>query len=557
MKLPRRTFLRLAAGAAALPAVSRFAWAQAYPSRPVRIVVGFAPGGPQDTLARLIGQWLSERLGQPFIIENRPGAGSNIAAEAVVRAAADGHTLLSVGPANAINATLYNKLNFDFVRDIAPVASISRESNVMQVRPTFPINTVPEFIGYAKANPGKISMGSAGNGSSSHVAGELFKMMTGIDMVHVPYRGVGPAMTDLLGGQVHVMFGNMPASMEHIRAGRLRPLAVTTATRSEVLPDGEFVSGYEASGLYGMGAPKKTPAEIVDKLNKEINAALADPKMRARLSDMGSLAFPGSPADCSATDAPCPARSPAAARTRRQASAGTDRGRRPRAAGWRPSLRAVHHPSAKEGTWHAGGHWWRPSEISRRSGGGERGDALGRRRPGEPLQRGGQHGKRSVAVRVYLVRGVVEHVFGQRPAAGERRGYRVEQRLAGLDVFIGGNGIEPRIGPFVGRLHRGNGAVVPFDHGKDRIRRGQRQGKEPRSCIFFGGGGGSGGQRRRRQAGHHGTSSVRPQDAHPNRSFGSVSRALHSAAMRVDAPPLQAQIRRIEKTFAACQVHSR
>jgi tripartite-type tricarboxylate transporter receptor subunit TctC len=301
MKLPRRRFLHLAAGAAALPAVSSIAWAQVYPSRPVRIIVGFSPGGPQDILARLLGQWLSERLGQQFVIENRPGAAGNIAAEAVVRAPADGYTLLLIGPPNAINATLYEKLNFNFIRDIAPVASISREPNAMVVNPSVPAKTVPEFITYAKANPGKLSMASGGNGSAGQVAGELFKMMAGVNMVHVPYRGGAPAMTDLLGGQVQVYFGPMPSSIEYIKTGKLRALAVTTATRSEALPDiptvGDFVPGYEASSVFGVGAPRNTPAEIVDKLNKDINAALADPKMKARLADLGGRALPGSPAD--------------------------------------------------------------------------------------------------------------------------------------------------------------------------------------------------------------------------------------------------------------------
>ena len=264
-------------------------------------IVGFAAGGAPDILARLMGQWLSERLGQPFVIENRPGAGSNIATEAVVRAPPDGYTLLLVSPANAINATLYDKLNFNFIRDIAPVAGIIREPHVMVVNPSVPAKTVPEFIAYAKANPGKLNMASAGNGTAAHVAGELFKMMTGVDMVHVPYRGAAPALTDLLGGQVQVMFAAMPASIEYIRAGKLRALAVTTATRSEALPDiptvGEFVPGYEASAWFGVGAPKNTPAEIIDKLNKEINAALADPKIKARLADLGGTVLPGSPAD--------------------------------------------------------------------------------------------------------------------------------------------------------------------------------------------------------------------------------------------------------------------
>jgi len=301
MKLPRRKFLHLAAGTAALPAVSRIARAQAYPARPVRIIVGFAPAGGTDIMARLIAQWLSERLGQQFVIENRPGAGTNIGTEAAVRAPADGYTLLVATSVNAINATLYNKLNFNFIRDIAPVAGISRESHVMVVNPLVPTKTVPEFIAYAKANSGKISMASAGIGSGSHITGELFKMMTGVNLVHVPYRGLAPALSDLLGGQVQVTFASMPSSIEYIRAGKLRALAVTTATRSEVLPDvptvGEFVPGYEASGWYGVGAPKGTPVEVIDKLNREINAALADPNMKARLADLGGTALAGSPAD--------------------------------------------------------------------------------------------------------------------------------------------------------------------------------------------------------------------------------------------------------------------
>jgi tripartite-type tricarboxylate transporter receptor subunit TctC len=301
MKLPRRKFLHLAAGAAVLPAVPHIARAQAWPTRPVRWVVGFPPGGVGDTLARLVGQWLSERLGQQFVIENRPGAGGNIGTEAVVRAQADGHTLLLNSTANAISATLYDKLNFNFIRDIAPVAGIIRDPSVMVVPPSFPAKTVPEFIAYAKANPGKINMASNGNGNVPHVAGELFKMMAGINMVHVPYRGGAPAVTDLLGGQVQVMFIAMTTSIEYIRAGNLRALAVTTATRSEVLPDlptvGEFVPGYEASGFFGVAAPKNTPAEIIDRLNKEINAGLADPKMRARLTDLGSTVLALSPAE--------------------------------------------------------------------------------------------------------------------------------------------------------------------------------------------------------------------------------------------------------------------
>ncbi len=301
MKLPRRTFLQLAAGAVALPAASGFARAQAYPARPVRLVVGFAPGGTTDLGARLMGQWLSERLGQQFVIENRTGAATNIATEAVVRSPADGYTLLVVTASNAINATLYDKLGFNFMRDIAPVAGVMRYPLVMQVNPSFPAKTVPEFISYAKANPGKISYGSGGNGTSIHVASELFKMMAGIDMIHVPYRGGAPAMTDLMGGQVQVVFNPVPELMSHIRAGKLRPLAVTTATRSDVLPEiptvADFVPGYEASAVQGIGAPKSTPAEIVDKLNEEINAGLADPKLKARFIDLGATVFPISPAE--------------------------------------------------------------------------------------------------------------------------------------------------------------------------------------------------------------------------------------------------------------------
>src|SRR5262245_36276646 len=301
MKLPRRNFLHLAAGAAALPALSRIAWAQAYPTRPVRLIVGFPAGGGVDIIARLIGQWLSERLGQPFVVENRPGANSNIGTEAVVRAPADGYTLLVVGAWNAINATLYENLKFSFIRDITPVAGVARYSNVMVLHPSFPAKTVPEFIVYAKANPGKINMGSAGIGSVGHLAGELFKMMAAVSLVHVPYRGNAPALTDLIAGQVEVMFNSLPASIEYIRAGTLRALAVASATRSETLPDiptmGEFVPGYEAPTWYGLGAPKNTPAEIVDKLNNEINAGLADPKLRVRLADLGGTVMMGSPAD--------------------------------------------------------------------------------------------------------------------------------------------------------------------------------------------------------------------------------------------------------------------
>jgi tripartite-type tricarboxylate transporter receptor subunit TctC len=301
MKLPRRNFLHLAAGAAALPAMQRFAWAQAYPARPVRMVAPFAAGGPADILARLIGQWLSERLGQQFVIENRPGAASNIGTEAVVKSPPDGYTLLLAGTPNTINATLYDKLNFNFIRDIAPVAGIVRFPLVMAVHPSVPAKTVPEFIAHAKANPGKINMASGGIGATPHVAGELFQMMTGVRMIHVPCRGAAPALTDLLGGQVQVYFANSVASIEFIRAGKLRPLAVTTATRSEALPDittvGEFVPGYEASSWSGVGAPRNTPSQIIDKLNKEINAGLADPNMKARLADLGGTVLAGSPAD--------------------------------------------------------------------------------------------------------------------------------------------------------------------------------------------------------------------------------------------------------------------
>jgi tripartite-type tricarboxylate transporter receptor subunit TctC len=302
MKLPhRRQVLHLAAGAAALPAVSQFARAQAYPSRPVRIIVPAVPGGGLDILARLFGQWLSERLGQPFVIENRPGGGNNIGTEAVVRAPSDGYTLLMVNATNVINSTLYEKLNFNFIRDIAPVASLDREPYVIVVHPSVPPKTVPEFIAHAKANPGKINMASAGTGTGGHVSGELFMMMTSVSMVHVPYRGTGAALTDLLGGQVQVMFGSMVSSIEHVRAGKLRALAVTTAARSQALPDvptvGDYLPGFEASTWFGVGAPRNTPAEIIDKLNKEINAALADPKIRARLADLGGTPLPGTPAD--------------------------------------------------------------------------------------------------------------------------------------------------------------------------------------------------------------------------------------------------------------------
>ena len=293
--------MHLAAGAAALPALPCLARAQSYPTRPVRIIVGFAAGGGVDIAARLIGQWLSEQLSQQFIIENRPGAGTNIATETVARAPADGYTLLLVNPANAVNATLYDKLNFNFMNDFAPVAGIMRVPNIMQVNPSVPAKTVLEFIAYAKANPGKVNMASGGSGGGDHMAGELFKMMTGLVMIHVPYRGAAPALTDLIGGQVQVMFASLPASIEYIRAGKLRALAVTTATRSEVLPDipavSELVPGYEASNWYGVGVPKKTPVEIVEKLNRKINAAFVDPRMKARFADLGGTSLAGSPAD--------------------------------------------------------------------------------------------------------------------------------------------------------------------------------------------------------------------------------------------------------------------
>jgi tripartite-type tricarboxylate transporter receptor subunit TctC len=301
LKVPRRTFLHLAAGAAALPAVSRLARAQAYPSRPVRLIATTTAGTSPDILARLIGQWLSERLGQSFIIDNRPGGGTNIGTEAAVKASPDGYTLLLVAPSNAINATLYEKLNFNFIRDIAPVATMTREPQVMLVNPTVPAKTVPEFIAYAKVNSGKINMASPGIGTMSHICGELFKAMTGISMAHVPYRGGAPALTDLIAGQTQVMLISPVGSIEYIRAGTLRALAVTTATRSEALPDiptvGDFVPGYEASAWFGVGVPNGTPAEIVDKLNKEINAGLADPRMKARLAGLGASVLAGSPAD--------------------------------------------------------------------------------------------------------------------------------------------------------------------------------------------------------------------------------------------------------------------
>jgi tripartite-type tricarboxylate transporter receptor subunit TctC len=301
MKLPRRQFLHLAALAIGIPAISRTAAAQTYPVRPVRIFVGFAAGGAPDIAARLMAQWLSERLGQQFIIENRPGAGGNIATEAVVEASADGYTLLQAGLQNAVNATLYTKLKYNFIRDMAPVASINHENYCMEVHPSFPAKTVPEFIAYAKANPGKLNMASPGNGTGPHMAGELFKIMAGVDMVHIPYRGSPPALTDLLAGQVQMMFSPMSSSIEYVRGGRLRALAVTSAARSEALPDvpavAEFVPGFQASGWFGICSPAKTPEGIIDKLNAEINAGLADAKLQARFADLGAMAFAGSPSD--------------------------------------------------------------------------------------------------------------------------------------------------------------------------------------------------------------------------------------------------------------------
>jgi tripartite-type tricarboxylate transporter receptor subunit TctC len=301
MILPRRRFLHLAAATVALPAVARTAWAQAYPIRPVRIIIGFPPGGPADILGRLLGQWLSERLGQPFVIESRPGAGSNIATEAVVRSAADGHTLLLVTTANTINATLYEKLNFEFIRDMAPVCGIIRVPQVVEVHPSVPVTTVPELIAYAKANPGKLNMASAGSGTVQHVGGELFKAMAGVDLQHVPYRGQAPALMDLLGGQAQVMFDSVPTALEYIRAGKLRALAVTTLKRADALPDlptvAEFVPGYESSAFYGFAAPRDTPAAIVETLNREINNAFADPAIKARLTELGGAVLAGPPAE--------------------------------------------------------------------------------------------------------------------------------------------------------------------------------------------------------------------------------------------------------------------
>jgi tripartite-type tricarboxylate transporter receptor subunit TctC len=301
MKFPRRQFLRLAAGVGALPAFLHIARAQSYPTRPVRIIHGFAPGGGADIIARLIGQWLSERLGQPFAAESRPGNVTNLATEAVVRASADGYTLLLATSPNATNATLYQNLSFNFIRDIAPIASVGRIASIMEVNPSFPAKTVDEFISYAKANPGKISYGSDGNGTTSHMSGELFKLMTGVNMVHMPYRSAPPALADLIAGQVQLMFDPIVRSIESIRAGKLRPLAVTTPMRSSMLPEipalSDFLPGYESSAWFGFAAPKGTPVEVVDKLNKGINAALTDPNVRARLVDLGVAVTAGSPAD--------------------------------------------------------------------------------------------------------------------------------------------------------------------------------------------------------------------------------------------------------------------
>jgi tripartite-type tricarboxylate transporter receptor subunit TctC len=301
MKLARRRLLRLVAGAAAVPAASLATRAQSYPAHPVRLVVGFAAGSTTDTLARLIGSWLSERLGQQFIVENRPGASANIATESVVKAAADGYTLLMVAPTAAINATLYEKLSFNFLRDMAPVAGVVRVPNVLEVHPSVPVKTVPELIELARAKPGSLTFASAGVGTASHLAGEMFKVKAGVDLVHVAYRGDGPAMTDLIGGQVQVGFATMTASIGHIRNGKLRPLAVTTATRSDVLPElptvGDFIPGYEASSWFGVAAPKDTPAEVIDTLNREINAGFADPRIRARLAEMSGMPLGGSPAE--------------------------------------------------------------------------------------------------------------------------------------------------------------------------------------------------------------------------------------------------------------------
>src|SRR5262245_17199079 len=300
-KFQRRQFLQLAAGAAAVPLTSASASAQAYPARPVRLVIGYTPGGSADLTARLMGQWLSEKLGQSFVIENRPGGGTNIATEQVLRATPDGYTLLLVAPANAINATLYDKLPFDFMKELEPIAGIIRFPNVVVVHPSLPIKSIPELIAYAKANPGQLNMASSGNGSTIHMSGELFKMMTGINMVHVPYRGGAPALTDMISGQVQVMFDNVPTSAEHVKSGRLRGLAVTSTARSEALPDlptvADVLPGYEASAWYGLGVPKGTPDDIIDKVNKAMNAILADPKSQARFKELGASLLPGSATD--------------------------------------------------------------------------------------------------------------------------------------------------------------------------------------------------------------------------------------------------------------------
>jgi tripartite-type tricarboxylate transporter receptor subunit TctC len=300
MIVSRRSFTHIAACAALVAGVGP-ACSQAYPTRTVRLIVGFGAGGAPDILARLIAQWLSDRLGQAFVVENRPGASGNLATQLVVEAPPDGHTLLLVSLSNAVNASLYENLSFDFVRDIAPVAGISQDPNVVVVNPSFPTRTLPEFIAYAKANPGKINMASPGVGTSPHMAGELFKLMTGVDMVHVPYRASPPAITDLMGGQVQVYFSPITAGIEYVRAGKLRALAITSAKRADVLPDlpsiGEFVPGYDAGAFYGIGAPAKTPAAIVEQLNREVEAALADPTLKSRMADLGSVPFRGSPAD--------------------------------------------------------------------------------------------------------------------------------------------------------------------------------------------------------------------------------------------------------------------
>ena len=301
MKIRRRSLFRLAAGAVALPALSRFARAETYPSRPVHLIIGYPPGGSADMTARLFGQWLGDRLGQQFVIESRTGAGTNLATEAVVRAAPDGYTLLLSAPANATNPALFAKLNFDFIRDTTPVAGLIRFPDVVDVNLALPVRTIPELIAYAKANPGALNFGSSGVGSTLHVAGELFKMMAGVNIVHVPYRGGAPAMIDLIGGRVQLMFDNVPTSVEFVRSGKIRPLAVTSAARIELFPDlptvADYVPGYEASAWYGIGAPKGTPAEIVDRLNREVNAILADPATKARLAELGASLLPGSPAD--------------------------------------------------------------------------------------------------------------------------------------------------------------------------------------------------------------------------------------------------------------------